>query len=249
MSRIGNPLWAMTRKDLLREPISQRLVLVQSALGCGFILWAGLAPDSTWLAHSIIPELSPVSQVVGSFLFLTPLLMPFVGYMSLIQSERQGNSFRFLRALPIRPQTLFWVRIICCWVLTLIPALSYYLVLGFMQALDLLAQDKFLPVLLSTRFCLLIVTLAWLVSTISVGLGMNVNPQFLPFTVTVIGSALVLFPFVFSRLIIGIDSQVILVKLARTLGTMGGVSLVLALLSLMLGAILSWLFGYKRSYF
>jgi hypothetical protein len=101
---------------------------------------------------------------------------------------------------------------------------------------------------LNINFLIFLIVLHWFTSTLAVGLALNVNPSMLPLVVTAMVVCVVIFPFVFSKKVAGIDSKHILIRLAQSLGFLPSASILLALLSALAGGLFFWWFRKKKSF-
>ncbi len=239
---------AMVKKDLLFEPAFRRVSIFYTAGVCAAILGTGLVPDFSLFSVPGLTGISPASQLFTALAVANTLLIPFAGYMFMIQGERQTGSFVLYRTLPIEILPLFWGRVFSCWMLSMIPIASSYILFVFMHVSGLLAEDSLTAILLGISFPVFIISLCWLTSTTAVGMAVNINSQMLPFVVTSIGVFLVLVPFLFRRVFVSLRFEQIIIEIVEKFGALLGASVFLLLMSLLIGGLCAWLFRRKRSY-
>lgn len=238
-------LKALLRKDLILEPASRRLGITYVPLICAVVIWAAISPGSVPLAD---PQLGGVEQVFIPLAITNSFLLPFGFYMNIIQGERRTGSFVLYRTLPIDLGTLFWSRVLSCWLLSLIPTLISYILLVFVRPFTEPGSYSLTTGPLNINFLIFLIVLHWFTSTLAVGLALNVNPSMLPLVVTAMVVCVVIFPFVFSKKVAGIDSKHILIRLAQSLGFLPSASILLALLSALAGGLFFWWFRKKKSF-
>lgn len=239
---------AFIRKDVYAECLHRPALAAYCALlVIGFILVASF-PEHPLASTTAMPDISPAAQLFNSLSLTTPFFLPLMVYLYGIQGEKRYGSFVLYRILPIELKHLFIGRVVACWLLGMIPFLVSGGAFLALLAIGKIQPDVLTPAILDFRFVLLVATVTLFTSTLAVGIGLNISPQMLPAVVMLLGSLLVLFPFIFSRRILGIDSQVILVELGRTVSTRLRLSALLVVLSLILGSLFYWGFRRKRSY-
>ena len=238
----------MVRKDLLFEPASRRVSIIYTAAVCAALLAAGFAPDFFLFSAHNTTGIAPASQVFTLLAFANTILIPFVGYMFIIQGERQTGSFILYRTLPIEIGLLFWSRIFSCWLLSMIPVASSYILFIIMYASGLLAEDFLTAMLLGVDAPIFLMALAWFTSATAVGLAVNINPQVLPFVVTSIAMFLVFASLSFRRIFVSLKLEQIITEIAEIFGAFRVASIFLFLMSLLIGGFCAWLFQRKRSY-
>lgn len=238
-------LKALLRKELVLEPGSRRLGIICVPLICIAVIWAAYSPESIPFAD---PGLGSVEQIFIPLAITNSFLLPFGFYMNIIQGERRTGSFVLYRILPIDLGTLFWSRVLSCWLLCLILILIPYLLFVFIRLFVGPDSYSFATDLLGIRFLLFLIILNWFTSTLAVGLALNINPGMLPLVVTAVTVCIVIFPIVLSKSVAGIDSRHILIRLAQSIGLLPSASLLLALLSALAGGLFFFWFRKKRSF-
>lgn len=235
-------------KDLFLERGFRYFIPACCFFSCGLLLWSAFAPQTALLPGLPIDGISAVSQHVIVVTIMMSYFIPLVLYMNVIQGEKRSGSFLLWRTLPVSLRTLLWGRIVTCWTATMIPVCLTYVLFVFLYAVNVISADLLTPTLLDVRFPFFAATLAFLLSVFAVGLPMITDAQILPFITTSIAISMVMFPFVFSRMVAGTDSQFIMVRFAQIFGTVARISLLMLLLSLLLGGGFDWLLRRKRSY-
>ncbi len=238
-------LKALLRKELILEPAFRRVGIICVPLVCIVVIWAVFSPGSVPLAD---PQLGGVEQILIPLAMINSFLVPFGFYMNIIQGERRTGSFVLYRTLPIDKGVLFWGHVLSCWLLALILILIPYLLFIFIRLFVGPDSYSFTTDLLGIRFLLFLIMLNWFTSTLAVGLALNINPGMLPLVVTAVTVCIVIFPFVLSKSVAGIDSRHILIRLAQSLGLLPSASLLLALLSALAGGLFFFWFRKKRSF-
>jgi hypothetical protein len=240
-------LKALVKKDLLFEPVFRFLVPFWNVSFCVILLWAALEPNPTWPLPRVRWGLSSASQIFIPATMFSPFFFSYF-YMEVIRLEKQYGSFIYLRTFPISPAYLFWGRIISCWLLSLLCILPVYITFIITHVVGLVADDLITPLILGIRFPLFLAANAFLASTLMVGSAMVIAPRSLPVVAAIIGTAVVLTPFLISELTVGIKFELLLFKVARMFGTMLRSSAAFFALALLLGGGFSWAFCRKRSY-
>jgi len=244
---ISHTIKALMRKDLLHEPVFRILVPYLYISYCAALLWAALEPNPAWPLPRERWGLSSASQIFIPFVMFTPFLLSYV-FMEVIRREKHQNSFIYFRAFPISLRTLFWGRVFSCWLLSMIYISLVYVTFVILHIAGLVTRDLLTPVVLGVRFPIFLSAIAFFVSAAAVGLAMIVGPHLLPVIAAVIGTVVVLTPFLFSELIVGTSFEILLFELARAFGTMLRASAALFFLSLLLAGMFSYMFHRKRSY-
>jgi hypothetical protein len=179
---------------------------------------------------------------------MATIMTPLVVFMFMIQNEKTHGSFPLYRTLPVGCHTLFWSRVLSCWLLSAVCVSLLYLFYILYLALGLISRDALTPVLLGFPYILLLLSLSIFSSACSVALAFNISPQLLPTIVTVISAIVVVVPLIFSSRVAGIDGQEALANYFARYGVFGGFSLALLSFSLLIGGLGSWAFRLKRAY-
>lgn len=239
---------AFIRKDVYAESMNRRVLAIYTPLICIGILCTAFFPDSKFFSTPGVVGISPASQIFGAISSINTFFIPIIAFMYGIQGEKRYGSFILYRILPIDIKLLLGSRVISCWLLSMIPFAFSYLLYIFLTLIGVINPDSLTPIFLDIRFSILIASLTLFISTLAVGIAFNVSPQMLPFAVTLFTAPVVLFPFIFSIRVAGVDSQYILLKLISTFGTMIRLSVLLLVLSVLFGSAFSWFFRRKRSY-
>lgn len=236
-------LIAIVRKELVSEPRTRRVTIYATALMCGGLLFIAVRPSSILPPGlELPPHLTPVELGFVALALTSSIMWPVGGYLNIIQGEKRAGSFIIYRVLPFTPSGFIWGRILSCWLITITPIAVPYLMLFVIW----LAGAGEIP---SLRFFLFVLSLAWFNSTVVVGLGANIKSDFLALIVPVITILIVLFPFVFSQRVAGIDSMEIMTRFVENVGPLAWKFGLFFPLSLPVGWFFSWIFRKKRSYF
>jgi len=238
---------ALVKKDLLFEPVFRFLVPYFCISYCAALLWGALESHPAWPLPHERWGLSTASQLFIPFVLFSPVFLSYI-FMEVIRREKQHTSFIYLRAFPISPRGLFWGRVFSCWVISMVCIFPVYVLFLVLHVADLVTRELLAPLVLGIRFPIFLIAVAFFVSTVLVGLAMNVSPQLLPVIAVVVGTVVVLMPFLFSELIMGTEFEFLLFKLVRAVGTIFRASAALFILSLLLGGMFSQFFSRKRSY-
>lgn len=226
----------------LRTSNLWRIGLAYTLLWWALLLWASLVPDSLWFTGNI--EGSPGSQVMAACAILTAFFIPFVVYFPVTQTKRQLNSST---SAPLLFSKLnrYWKQVVACWLLTLIPLLSVYVLFALMSLLGFLVKDLVTPIILGLPFLIFIVALTLLTSATSVGLAMS-DSRALHLIATTIALSTVLLSFILSEMVTGIRFESHLVRFVQGLRESTALSIFLLLSSLLVGSFFSWLYGRKQ---
>lgn len=224
-----------------RTSILWRVDLGYTLPWCALLLWARLDSGSFWFANSI--GVSPAAQVMCACAVLTPFFIPFVVYIPFTQTRGRLNPFAPAPLLSFRLSPLYWKRVIACWLFTLIPFLSVYVLFSLVNSLSFLAEDLVAPVILGSFFLISTASLALLTSTVAVGLSVRISRSS-HFTATAIAGLTVMSPFLFSEMLTGTGFESYLVASAQALAASPAVSIFLLLSSLLVGIFFSWLYSH-----
>jgi hypothetical protein len=239
---------AFIKKDVYAEMMTRPFLALYTLVTGIWIVCAAFYSDSTLFSVPGVVGISAASQSFGTMSGTNSFFIPLVVYMYAIQGEKRYGSFVLYRILPIDIRLLLGSRILSCWLLSIIPFVFSYFVYLFLVLLKVINRDPLTATFLDIRFPILIVSLTLFVSTLAVGIAFTVRPQMLPFVVTMVAMPVVLFPFIFSSRVVGVDSQYVLLKLLENFGTMIRLSVLLLVLSVFFGSAFYWLFRRKRSY-
>ncbi|HVF91825.1 MAG TPA: hypothetical protein VNH22_17295 [Blastocatellia bacterium] len=192
--------------------------------------------------------ITPASQLLFLLTLTTTIIIPLVVFMFMIQGERTSGTFVIYRTLPVGCRTLFWSRVLSSTILTAICFSTLYLFyLSFLFS-GLIGRDALTSLLLGFPYLFLLFSLGIFSSVCSIALTFNISPQLLPTAVTAISTLLVILPFLLSRNMVGFDGQATIVNYFARYGALGGISLGLLGLSLLIGVVGSWAFSHKRAY-
>lgn len=224
----------------LRTSNLWRIDLAYTLLWLALLLWASLAPGSFWPTGNV--EASAASQVMCACAILTALFIPFVVYFPVTQTKGHLNSFPSLQLSSSKTTRGYWRQVVACWLLTLIPLLSVYVLFALMSLLGFLTPDLVTPIILGPSFLIFVVSLMLLASTLSIGLAIS-GSRALHLVATAIAVSAVTLPFILSELVTGTRFESHLVRLVQGLGESTAPSIFLLLSSLLVGSFFSWLYG------
>jgi hypothetical protein len=219
-----------------------RIGLAYTLLWWALLLWASLAPGSVWFTGNM--EASPASQVIAACAILTAFFIPFVVYFPVTQTKGPLNS-------ATSPQLLFsklnryWNQVVACWLLTLTPLLSVYVLFALLRLLGFLPKDLVTPIILGPFFVIFVVAFTLLTSTTSIGFALS-GSRTLHFIATTIALSTVILPFILSELVTGTRFESHLVRFVQGLGESPAILTVPLLLSLLIGSLFSWLYRHKK---
>lgn len=239
---------ALVRKDLLFEKASRRTLIIYTILSPLGLLLSSFDGPAGSPATGGLMNISTASQMFCMFSLMTTVMVPLLAFMFQIQNEKTYGSFAIYRTLPVGCHTLFWSKALSCSILTAICLLQLYLFYLIYLAFGLLSRDALTPVLLGVSYICFISSLSIFSSVSLIALAFNISPQLLPAVVTALSVFIVVFPVIFSRGAAGFDGQEAIVGFFARYGFLGGIALVLLLLSICVGGIGSWAFRLKRSY-
>ncbi len=239
-------LKALAKKDLWFEPASRRVLLVYPPVVWAALFWAFISPAPSWLFGPVGG--GSAGAVLAIALSVTNPFLISMGYVSMIQREKSQGSFVRLRVLPIDPGRLLGFRALTCFLFSVIPTSAGYVALGVIRILGMHRDDPLMDLLWSLPFVFFLLALTLVVSTLAVGLAMNLNTQQLTIFATIAGLTVVLFPFIFSRAVMGLDAQELLIKAALMFGNLPRVVAVLFASALVSGLILASAFRRKKAY-
>lgn len=246
-SRAGRVI-ALIKKDLLFERASLRMALVWGACSSAGLFLSHYQPDMI-LTESPAPSvISGTSQFFLLFSVTGPVMVPVLTFMFLIQGEKTNGSFLVYRTIPVSCYTLFWSRVLSCWLLAITCELMLYLIYCLFLLFGIIREDVLTPTLFGLSYIFLLFSLSIFASTCSIALTFNVQPQLLPTVVTVISVLILIVPLILSDRVAGFDGQSAVVSYFTRYGVAGGISFALLLLSLLIGGLGSWVFKLKRAY-
>lgn len=215
------------------EPQSFRLWTIDlgyAGLWCAMMLWAKLDPGSFRFSSGGMS--SPISQVMGACATLTPLFIPFVVYYPIAAGKWRLKSFSSLAQL--RVGQLYLKPVLTCFLLTLTPLLSVYLLFSLMVQLD--PTNDLVPSVPAWFFLTFIVFLSLLLSLTSVGLAMS-NNRISHLIAIVLATSAVVLPFVLSELVTGRSFLSQAVKFIQAVQASTILTLLPLLLSILLGSV------------
>ena len=224
-----------------RTSILWRVDLSYTLPWCALLLWASLDPGSFWFINRV--GVSSATQVMCACAILTPFFIPFVVYIPFTQTKGQLNPFAPAPLLSFRLSSLYWKRVVACWLFTLIPFLSVYVLFSLVNSLAFLMEDLVAPVILGGFFLTSTASLALLTSTIAVGLSVRISRSS-HFIATAIAGLTVMSPFLFSEMLTGTGFESYLVASAQALVASPAISIFLLLSSLLAGIFFSWLYSH-----
>jgi len=227
----------------LRTSNLWRIDLGYTLLWWALLLWASLDPGSFWFTSNVAA--SPASQVMCACAIITPFFIPFVVYFPVTQTKGQLNSFTSTQLLFSKLIKRYWKQVVACWLLTLIPLLSVYVLFALMSLLGFLTKDLVTPIILGLSFITFTVSLTLLTSTVSIGLAMS-GSRALHLIATAIAVSAVMLPFLLSEMVTGTRFESHLVRFVQTLGESTALSIFPLLSSLLAGSFFSWLYGRKQ---
>lgn len=227
----------------LRTTNLWRIGLAYTLLWWALLLWASLAPGSFWFTGNI--EASPASQVMAACAILTPLFIPFVVYFPVSQTKANLNSLTSTQLSSSKTTRGYWKGVVACWLTTLIPLLSVYVLFALMSWLGFLTKDLVTPIILGVSFLIFVVALTLLTSTTSIGLAMS-DSRPLHLIATAIAVSAVMLPFILSEVVTGSRFESHLVRFVQGLGKSPAILTVPLLSSLLIGSLFSWLYGHKK---
>ena len=243
---------AFVRKDLLFERASPRMALAWGACSSAGLFLSRYQADMTLaetLTESVAsPAISSTSQFFLLFSMMGAMIVPVLTFMFLIQAEKTNGSFLVYRTIPVSCHTLFWSRVLSCWLLAMSCELMLYLFYGLFLLFGIVDADALTPTIFGFSYIFLLFSLCVFVSVCSIALTFNVPAQLLPIAVTALSVFMVIIPFIFSERVAGFDGQGAILSYFIRYGVMGGVSFILLLLSLLIGGLGSWAFKLKRAY-
>ncbi len=219
-----------------------RIALAYTLLWWALLLWASLAPGSFWPTGSVAA--SAASQVMSACAILTPFFIPFVVYFPVTQTKGQLNSSTSTQLL-FSKLNRYWKQVVPCWLLTLIPLLSVYVLFALMSLLGFLTKDLVTPIILGFSFLIFVVALTLLTSTTSIGFAMS-DSRALHLIAVAIAVSAVMLPFLLSELVTGTRFESHLVRFVQGLGESTALSIFLLLSSLLVGSFFSWLYRHKQ---
>ena len=247
-SRAAGKVMALVKKDLLFERASPRMALSWGACSSVGLILSRYQPDMI-LAEPVAPlVISGTSQLFLLFSLMGAVMVPVLTFMFLIQSEKTGGSFLVYRMIPVSCYTLFWSRVLSCWLLAASCELMLYVFYGLSLLFGIVGTDTLTPVLFGFSYIFLLFSLCVFASTCTIALTFNVAPQLLPTAITAISVFTVIIPFIFSERVAGFDGQDMISSCFTRDGVIGGIPFVLLLLSLLIGGLGSWAFRLKRAY-
>lgn len=138
--------------------------------------------------------------------FFVPLFFYIGGVLNLYRRDGQATSI---------VSAGFWRNTLFCWLLTMcavgVPLAAYLLA----HARGVISGDALTPLLLNIRFTFFLASLALLTAVLSVEASRLMPRRALTVSATVASLLLVLFPVIFSRGVVGLDSKTLIVNLAR----------------------------------
>lgn len=202
-----------------------------SLLWCAMLLWAKLKPGS--FRFSSGATTSPISQIMCACAMLTPLFIPFVVYYLVTAGKRRLSSFSPVG--PARTGPVYLKEVSICFLLTVTPLLSAYLLFNVIVRLE--PTTNLVPSLPVWFFLTFVVFLSLLTSLTSVALAYSDNGVS-PLIAQVLATFAVLLPFVLSQLVTGASFLSHGVRFIQAVQA----STVLTLLPLFLSALMGSLF-------
>ena len=226
----------------LRTSNLWRIGLGYTLLWWALLLWASLAPDSFWPTGNAAA--SAASHVLAACAIITPLFIPFAVYFPVMQSKGQLNAFTSTRLSSSKTTRVYLKQVVACWLLTLIPLLSVYVLFALMSWLGYLTRDLVTPIILGVSFLSFVVSLTLLASTLSIGFAMS-GSRALYLIATAIEVSAVTLPFLLSELVTGTRFEIHLVRFVQALGDTAALSVFPLLASLVFGSFFSRLYGRK----
>lgn len=208
------------------------------------LLWASLAPGSFWPTGNATA--SAASHVMSACALITPFFIPFVVYFPAMQSKGQLHPFTSIQSSSSKTTRVYLKQVVACWLLTLIPLLSVYVLFALMSWLGYLTRDLVTPIILGHSFLIFVVSLTLLSSTLSIGFAMS-GSRALYLIATAVGVSAVTLPFLLSELVTGTRFESHLVSFVQALGDSAALSVFPLLASLLVGSFFSRLYRRKQS--
>lgn len=236
------------KKDFFLEKSARVAVMAFGGVGFVLMMLSLFIPDLPFMGA---PGLEDVAVSVQTFMTLSTtgiFIIPLVLSTSVIQGEKRSGSFVLYRTLPLDLSILVWARIFACWCSAILPLLIMRLGLEIAWLTGSHQADLFWVTARSFSFLVFICSMGFVLSAFGVGLAMWLSPQVLPVAVSLVSSVVVLFPFVFSRKAMGVDSGELVVAAASVYSPDVLISLVLLLVGLLIGGCTAWAVTRKRSY-
>jgi hypothetical protein len=227
----------------LRTSNLWRIGLAYTLLWVALLLWASLAPGSFWFAGN--SAASPATQVMCACAILTSFFIPFVVYFPVTQTKGQMGSSSPTQ-LWFSKSNSYWKQVVACWLLTLIPLLSVYLLFALMSWSGFLTRDLVTPIVLGFSFLVFVIALTLLTSATSIGLAMSDSRPLHLFATSIALSSVIL-PFFLSEVVTGTRFEIHLVRFVQRLGESPAIIIVPLLSSLLLGSAFSWRYRQKKS--
>ena len=227
----------------LRTSNLWRIGLGYTLLWWALLLWASLAPGSFWPTGNATA--SAASHVMSACAIITPLFIPFAVYFPVMQSKGQLKPFTSIQLSSSKTTRVYLKQVVACWLLTLIPLLSVYVLFALMSWLGYLTRDLVTPIILGLSFLIFVVSLTLLTSTLSIGFAMS-GSRALYIVATAIEVLAVTLPFLLSELVTGISFESHLVRFVQTLGDSAALSTFPLLAALLLGSFFSRLYARKQ---
>lgn len=208
-----------------------------TVLWCALLLWASFSPRSFWVAG---PEpLSRVSQIMSVCAIVTPLFIPFAIYFPAMQADLSVDSTASIQS------HVYLRRVAVCFLLTLIPILSAYLLVAFMNWLGMRGWARVTPTIFGNSFLSFVVSFTLVTSTTAVGLGMSRSRR-LHLIALAIALLVVVLPFLLSEMVTGTNFLQHSIRLVQAVEASISFSIFLLFFSLITGGFFSWLYGHKH---